>query len=850
MFFKCFSQEANFHKYWKYRSNLVTRFLVKGEAKTMCPSTKTENPVNIYDSENSGRKYIFDTEGYCLPAVHRFDTSGKEVILSWGDAPMNLGYYIGVLATEYKILSDNGEPTDSVLQELYYAMKAYERIDNEAEKIDWFLNRNFKDDVACSYNGYFLRDDITPSFIRKHLGSNHVIESNYYTNNDINEHPTQIEGKSWHRTGSQDHRIYLMMGLGLVVKCVPKGTSLNEFDFHEKAKEYVDKFVEYVKDGNYLGTKIPYDKSQFDNKVQKTSTSTLKDVLKGTPYESLNVPSITIEYDDFYEHKENIIFSYGLANAAGYLRKSYTNDLINFYDDKYENYITGITNTIWQELPFSFINPLGKRTFGAAETNVAIIDALGAMSNSWSCGFTSNQIVNECVDLGFARECFNLWCLQWNCKLDEVIVNEIFRHAGKYLRDYIAATSYLRNITNYLGISISCAIPIILDIEIAIPTTGYYTYLIGREYNMQIFNLLHNYIYDKNNWQFDVNSVYKPMLNSALLNGNFHYKDDPNSGAVGWRHANRWEKPSASDDGIYEYDIKDGATGVEKGGQFNGLDYMLLYNLLRLKHPSNMPNPEMYNRLDCNFKGRTPASGKQTFYCFNSANLDGINLSSDHDITIKYGKIIDIPDDFDSNGAAIDIVNDIELQENDNAFVSSVSKSVKNNNSNSESSPTNYYDDGSTTNNNQNKPATKMRKWFTDDSTMFRDYILSELDKYFTSLNTDSIVNLHRPYTQLDEYISKNSPYFENNQNNGLNGVKIYPNPAEGKIYTEFYSATEQIIKITIDDISGKTLVSTSSFTNSEFNIVEISIENLKAGSYVLNISSNDHNKHIKFIKK
>lgn len=41
--------------------------------------------------------------------------------MNWGDATSYLGYYIGVLATEYYLLQQNGQRTDSVKHELFFA---------------------------------------------------------------------------------------------------------------------------------------------------------------------------------------------------------------------------------------------------------------------------------------------------------------------------------------------------------------------------------------------------------------------------------------------------------------------------------------------------------------------------------------------------------------------------------------------------------------------------------------------------------------------------------------------------------------------------------------------------------
>ncbi len=52
---------------------------------------------------------------------------------SLGDAPINLGWYIASLATEYKNLNDNGQNTELTVKELWYALEAFNRLDFMAE---------------------------------------------------------------------------------------------------------------------------------------------------------------------------------------------------------------------------------------------------------------------------------------------------------------------------------------------------------------------------------------------------------------------------------------------------------------------------------------------------------------------------------------------------------------------------------------------------------------------------------------------------------------------------------------------------------------------------------------------
>jgi hypothetical protein len=93
------NEEENLKKYWFYRTRLNQYFVKVG--------------LN---------------QGESLIASSRNTFNVKE--LNFSDQTMELGWYIGLLATEYKILADENQNTDNTLYELYCAYKAYERLDN------------------------------------------------------------------------------------------------------------------------------------------------------------------------------------------------------------------------------------------------------------------------------------------------------------------------------------------------------------------------------------------------------------------------------------------------------------------------------------------------------------------------------------------------------------------------------------------------------------------------------------------------------------------------------------------------------------------------------------------------
>lgn len=116
---------VNLQKYWHYRHRLVNYFMVVGEGP-----------------------------GKSLPADIRNQNGNHE--LHWGETLIFLGYYVGVLATEYRLLQDNSQATDRTLTELFYALKAIDRLDEKAE-VQW--------ELPGSKNGFLIRDDVPENFV-------------------------------------------------------------------------------------------------------------------------------------------------------------------------------------------------------------------------------------------------------------------------------------------------------------------------------------------------------------------------------------------------------------------------------------------------------------------------------------------------------------------------------------------------------------------------------------------------------------------------------------------------------------------------------------------------------------
>lgn len=148
-------------KYWNYRHRLRTEFTKIGKL-----------------------------DGHSLPAENRGinkvcgNVPGKYQL---GDATINLGEYIALLATEYKLLREDHQDLTAIANELYYALYALQRLDYYAEE---YYDKPNKED------GFFVRDDWPKDMFRT-INTNEVDkQGNLIANTKIDYRP--LNGGLYH----------------------------------------------------------------------------------------------------------------------------------------------------------------------------------------------------------------------------------------------------------------------------------------------------------------------------------------------------------------------------------------------------------------------------------------------------------------------------------------------------------------------------------------------------------------------------------------------------------------------------------------------------------------------------
>lgn len=178
-------------KYLFYRDRLHSRFLVVGRE-----------------------------QGHSLPA-DAIDVRH----MHFGDSTVFLGWYMGILATEYYLLTEYDifsgflNPCQT-LERLYFALNALNRLMSAAPHA---FETSFSV-VAEGSDGFFVRDDVDFTLL-DHFPDVEVLESDFRA------------GDIFDKEESQDQLIHLMLGLSLVDKCIPETTVVNGVNLIEECED-------------------------------------------------------------------------------------------------------------------------------------------------------------------------------------------------------------------------------------------------------------------------------------------------------------------------------------------------------------------------------------------------------------------------------------------------------------------------------------------------------------------------------------------------------------------------------------------------------------------------------------
>jgi hypothetical protein len=204
-------------------------------ANTITAQTEQEN-LDKYrhyrERFNQYFMYVGDKPGESLVVCTRNRNMTSQ--LCFGQHGVHFGYYLGMLATEYQLLVRNKQANaaTSTLEELTFALLAYKE---QMDKCEQYWGKE-----PC-LDGFFIRENVPLDYLDTNIttGKNHFIHLNQgLTKENIfnsdsgvmeglqNGQPAYVNGLyDVHQKKdpmSQDEAYGVMMGLSLVVKCVPE----------------------------------------------------------------------------------------------------------------------------------------------------------------------------------------------------------------------------------------------------------------------------------------------------------------------------------------------------------------------------------------------------------------------------------------------------------------------------------------------------------------------------------------------------------------------------------------------------------------------------------------------------
>jgi len=264
---------SNEMKYWKlrgrftgddYNKDVYNGFLTVGTGKGMSVPSTQKNPT--YDRTlglfkpfgpyaecelqtiNGVQTYAqYNANGSVAPGYQALidPRDGKELkgLLQFSDNPLlQLGNYIGVLATEWALLKRDNMSTANTERELYYALQAVDRLDLAGESL-YAGTAN-----SPSLNGFLMRNDADEMLQLNTTGKNidlikAPIACQYGPSECSESNATVKTGNAM----SQDEVTGLLVGFALMRKMMPMTANYNGVGLRQWSIDITERLVNYVK---------------------------------------------------------------------------------------------------------------------------------------------------------------------------------------------------------------------------------------------------------------------------------------------------------------------------------------------------------------------------------------------------------------------------------------------------------------------------------------------------------------------------------------------------------------------------------------------------------------------------
>lgn len=777
MFSQTSGYPPHYKKYWYFKSRLNNDFVKVGV--------------------NDGESMPFNQRG-------NFSTSFGQtasVDMNLGDGTGTLGYYIAVLATEYKLLQISNQNTDKIKHELFCALNAINRLDYKAESV--FQNGTF------NLNGFFVRDDVPALFLKNKPNYDHF---NYYNNwdgvtfeqngdvpNNVNKEASGFMSKfekgmfkvtsDWGRnetndphdfSESQDQVYNLLFGLAFVNKFVPLNETDNnavfgygsgETSLTVEARKITDRLIGHMRNpkdlaGNPCGN--PGNTLPNDWRVRNPVTCNL--VPTGDNAQS---------------------FAYALAEAQCFI---HSGAILGSGNINLPNPLTSC--------PGAGYHNAFSQTAGRVAWNVATDTYIGVPN-------CPNALIDNRV---FVTNLSAICNCVWG-SIGENIVNE----TQWTLEKIPIVGGILASIVGWLWQWVST---VLIYITQFIQNTTWSSILLNAYDNASSLDhgplarkVLHGGIYQPNgNYTIDY------QLDQAPCDGIYNLKDGLNSG-VYWSSDNRLDHPNRSNLNA-SIPQSNTCTGVDIfPGEYNGIDFLLYHNLWYLHKWQQQGSLA------------TPFINLSDVYVNKNGGTISNNILSDKSM-IAYETITIEDTKFDytysqaywRSGKSIYLGPGTEISPTSNlhAYIQKFDCAtdagqfrMANGDSTKKELVIEPYHYVSYPNDNNNSS--------TSESNINPNYITELADD-------EEVVKTDKITVKVGEF-------------------EVYPNPSNNTTKIYFNLTNKETAKVVVKDLTGKILIEKDNLTNTN-NGNEIDLSGLALGSYLIFYSTNDGIfKSVKLIK-
>lgn len=512
--FPCFTLAQNLttyseltDKYWKYRDRFKKHFIKIGleQGESIPASTWRVNWAYAGNNVNSA--------------------------LYWTDATIYLGHYLQVLATEHKLLSMRGLSTTETENEIYFAIRALTRLDQNAEPflygsesaINGLLLR---DDVPANFHEHF-KNDFSPVFnTTSELGFTHsdyaplgVYSSDSNLGSNLNSNPNNVQ--------SLDQLVDIFTGLYLLYKLVPN------IGLQPPGQEIIQ-LHPYIT--NVIGR--IYARLENQGYVIREKNDEQDPVSRG-PYCWYAAP--------IFKHVARELLG-GYDGYADFIEGMYQISQEDAEDMAFDHGVDILYPTTFPTISHDLI-----------QTQWGLIEDLNIpLSNN---GFCINSEILGALFSDIAEPIFNQVLSIWNTSVELTSYDNCLL-PGVMNEDNLHIMFQLALLNQTWG-------PGYLNSNASLPENGFYWLPL-------LYQVMHGMGQNQNPNSED---FYLEMLSAAPCEGPWSDPNYTSLGAVGAQAPNGW----ASQNRLFHPDnAMTGPADQSFRGEFSGIDYMLYHNLVQL----------------------------------------------------------------------------------------------------------------------------------------------------------------------------------------------------------------------------------------------------------------------------